>query len=227
MAVALVIGIGGPSVLWKNTNRTIRAEEERQAKALSAARGRLAATLAAESRRLQERLSFERGETDRAELRQILDNVAKQLLALDEAVGSVNAVVAGIVDEDPEDPVARSYREERLNELSARIRDASNAAGDEIERVRLRLGPDGDRLVQRAILLRMRSVGVRDHGSGQITHEKVEKIAAERTAIIQLRRKFTGDALKSPRPGSIGRLKREPSESGTAPETTPRASSAS
>jgi DNA-binding PadR family transcriptional regulator len=81
--VALVVGVIGPIVLWKNTGRTISAE-----------RAGLAATLEAENERLRERLSFERGETDRAELRRILDELAEYLFALDQAVARANGVAA-------------------------------------------------------------------------------------------------------------------------------------
>ncbi len=94
--VALLVGVAGPIVLWKNTNRTIRAEHDR-----------LTNTLRAEDRRLQARLSFERSERDRAELREILDSISKYLYDISRSVQAAKQIAEGVaVDQsasvDPE-----------------------------------------------------------------------------------------------------------------------------
>jgi hypothetical protein len=211
IAAAVVAGILAPTVagifLWKNTGRTIRAEETRQTNALEAERGRLAATLTAEdhrltltleaeNHRLRERFSFERGETDRRELRGILDTLAEHLFALDAAVSTTNGVAANLVQSDREDEVVSDYYCKRLDELHAEITKASKVAGDQIARLELRLGPDGQPLVHRATLLRMEAIGVGHYVGNDISDETVEKIAAGRTKISDLRRRFTADTLQ-------------------------------
>jgi hypothetical protein len=68
IAVTGLIGVVGPIVtgifLWRNTGRTIAAEEDRQSKALAEERGRLRDTLAAEEKRARQdavRVVLDRG----------------------------------------------------------------------------------------------------------------------------------------------------------------------
>ena len=65
---------------------------------------RLKATLAAEERRLQDQLSFQRGETDRAELRRILGALAEHISILCDAVDEA-ALLAARTAEEAKHPV--------------------------------------------------------------------------------------------------------------------------
>ena len=183
--------------------------------AAATAQWRLTAQLRAEDQRQQDRLSFERGETDRSELRRILDTLAEHVLGLHEGVGQLNAAAANLVEDD--DPDLRDYRKDRLQEIAGEIREHSRAAGDQIERLGLRLGPEGARLVQYATFLRLRSSTVGDFVLQGVTDESVERIAVEREEIRGLREKFMAEALKF----TEARLHKPAAEKAPGPSSAP------
>lgn len=72
---------------------------------------------------------------------------------------------------------------------------AGKSRGAQVERLRLRLGAEGDRLHQLATMIRLRGESVRGW-LPDVNDERVEKFAAERTHVDELRRKFLAEALK-------------------------------
>ena len=84
IAVTGLIGVVGPIVtgifLWRNTGRTIAAEEERQSKALAEERGRLRDTLATEERRMRTEA-----------IRGVLDHGAVLINRIQEMLGGLKA----------------------------------------------------------------------------------------------------------------------------------------
>ncbi len=190
--VAIIAGaaaaILGPAVggyfLWSSTGRTIKAEHQR-----------LVATLEAEDRRLREQLSFQRGETDRAELRGILDAVTEQFLAMNDAVeeGRTQWGVKGLLSTEP---VAAENWKREARELSERIIDARSAVGDQVERLRLRLGAGGENLVRFVSDARQCSFDIAYSLNGVIGAASPEWVSASGRHIDELRGKFIYEARR-------------------------------
>lgn len=112
LAVTVLIGVVAPIItghyVVRSTSKTIAAERER-----------LHVTLAAERDRLRDRLSFERGETDRQELRRTLDGLADALALMEASTADIIATMENTLAEDPQ--------EFDVGEHKARNRDAWDA----------------------------------------------------------------------------------------------------
>jgi hypothetical protein len=111
------------------------------------AQWRLRVQLRSEEQRHLEDLSFQRGETDRAELRMILDALAAPLQRLRSESGGL--VLSWLMFADLEGE-AKDRADAMLAErVDAFARDIREARGHE-QRVRLRLGHEGDDLAEAA-----------------------------------------------------------------------------
>ncbi len=131
------------------------------------AQARLRAQLYAEDKRHRDALSFRRGETDRAELRTILDAIGEHLNLMLDAVGEVIST-AEVLAMEEDDPEHEEYWTERLDERSYRLREETDDVANHTQRLRLRLGPEGQPLVQSADHARMYAAAIR-HNLSSLT----------------------------------------------------------
>jgi len=148
LVVAIVTPLVTGVFLWWNTGRQIRSQETQQQTALDAEHSRLALTLKDERERLQERQSFERGETDRMELRSILDALADNL---GETYRGALTIVTIMIKVDPRaDHEHDGEFGEAVREAAKSIQRANEEVYEKLERLKLRLGSSGDALVESA-----------------------------------------------------------------------------
>jgi hypothetical protein len=189
--VAIAAAFTAPVVtglfLLRNTGRTLRAERER-----------LDATLAAEDKRLAERLAFERAQTDRGELREILDAIAGELSTLNQLSREVweyaharySALQAGSLNEY--DAAHREANEALDDSLHA----AAEVASDHIERLHLRLGHEAQDLLQGADRAHHHARHMPFRASQAINVEGMQFINGEVRLISEFRHSYMAQALK-------------------------------
>jgi hypothetical protein len=112
---------------------------------------RLKAQLASEERRHRNQMEFDRGETDRAELRRIVDGLAKQLLIVQDVAGSARAVIStSTMLRSIDNPDLLASEKARWKATRDRLRDATDALSGYIQQLNLRLGPEAETLVELA-----------------------------------------------------------------------------
>ncbi len=195
IVVSGLVAIASPIVagifLSRSTARMIAAEGRRQTKALEEERARLAAAFEAEDRRHREQLAFERGETDRAELRTILDALAEHL----HAVVDVIQRAAVLADQWRDDGDPTGFRHARLDELGERIASSHDALTRDIERVRLRLGSGAERLLLFAQMVRQEGSLLRWTGP-EFDRAALARLATRLTAVEELLAAFRKEALR-------------------------------
>jgi hypothetical protein len=162
---------------------------------LSAEANRLTKQLEAEDQRHREQLSFERGETDRAELRSILDALAKHLFQLREAVSGLIATVQNMLEDDEGDGIDADYRKERLESRRERIGSEDDEIVRQIQRLSLRLGNEGDVLARKATMMRLHANSVR-WATKQPSTEELAKAVSAREQLNKLGPEFISEALK-------------------------------
>lgn len=196
--IALILtglaGLISALVLHVNTGRTIKAE-----------RCARKDTLKSEEKRHDDQLAFQRGETDRAELRRIIDTLATQLFMADEALNDLWAVggTMRIFGADPD-------LQAKLGDALARIRVAYESSGATLERLDLRLGLEGDTLVTLAGAMRRSAEDARmvvedKRGTRDVVDrvrvyvdgdgDKLSSMVQRRLAFTSEARKFTGAHL--------------------------------
>lgn len=124
------------------------------------AQARLRAQLYAEDKRHRDELKFQRGETDRAELRTILDAIGEHLNLMLDAVGEVIST-ASVLDMAEDDPEHEEYWTDWLDERTEELRRETDEVANHAQRLRLRLGPEGDSLVASAEYARMYAAAIR------------------------------------------------------------------
>jgi hypothetical protein len=130
----------------------------------------LRATLAAERERLETRVSFERGETDRAELRAILDQLAAHLSALWILSSRLDGMVASIVKRgvDDEDKDGFEALQRRLiSKVADDLSTARTAATNSIDQLRLRLGDESQGVLRAATAVCFAAGAVREKASNR------------------------------------------------------------
>jgi hypothetical protein len=199
IASGVVVALISAYIQSKNTTRTIKHEKDVLKKTLGADEDRLGATLKAEREQLETQLSFQRGETDRAELRGLLDQLAAHLLALDELSAllkdMVETVLARSADED-EDDEFKELQAGHFSEIGDKLSAASRASGNIIEQLRLRLGGEGTDLMGAAAVVRLSAIGVRRRAvDNEPTREILRLIRDDRRLIETRRPKFTAQAF--------------------------------
>ena len=151
--VGIVVGVAAGAIAalvtgffqGRNTDRTIAAEQ-----------ARLRATLAAERERLETRVSFERGETDRAELRGILDQLAAHLSALWILSSRLDRMVASIVERGVDDEGKDEFealQPRLISEVADNLSTARTAAMNNIDQLRLRLGDESKGVLRAATVI--------------------------------------------------------------------------
>lgn len=164
----------------------------RQERALEAERERLDARLRHERSLADVQLSFQRGETDRAELRSILDALAEHLFRVrDEADAAVLIVDFALSSEDPDD----EYWRVRLKERHGRLRSENEGVVSQMQRLSLRLGPEGAPLMD--LVTRMRTHGQSmESASWDLSGKGLKDMRSERERLNRLGNQFTAEALK-------------------------------
>jgi hypothetical protein len=193
VVVALLVGVIGPIVLWRNTGRTIAAEEVRQANALAAERDRLAATLEAEEKRHRDQLTFEREETDLSELRRILDALAEALFTIQNTVEQLTTMM--MLDAEHPTDVRESSTAGHYDEAQKQLYVEERRVARHVERLRLRLGDEGSQLVKLATEIRDRAGTVRLASMG-IAIDTAENVDVEVSDVKRLRGLFTEEAWR-------------------------------
>jgi len=174
LGVALLIGLVGPIILWANTGKTLEAE-----------RKRLDATLEAEDKRHRDQLSFDRGQTDRAEMRRILDALAEHLfLMIEEVAATIPRVEYRSGDDDVDEDLAAIWRRE-LREGEVRLQAELDEIARQVQRADLRLGSEGQPIRELALRMRQQGqmVGVLLSGFGGV---KADDLAGARVAQARL-----------------------------------------
>lgn len=165
---------------------------------LAAEEARLVKQLEAEDKRHLDQLAFQRGETDREELRRILDDLAQHVFALQEASSDAVAAAQTAAANWDEENANLDYWRARFESISERIDTEVDKASRQIERVRLRLGDSGMRLVELAHLIRMRasSVGYAFIRDPPWTPKKLAEAEDSRKRLNELCATFSAEALK-------------------------------
>jgi hypothetical protein len=186
LVAAIVAAVVGPIVagvfLLRNTRRTLDAED----------------------RRLRRRLAFERAQTDRTEVRQLLDALADLLYEIDRQTASYEYVsdqVVHRVSDSARPGQAWEEREDRAREtlrsISERVEELYRAAINQLERLRLRLGDEGAALVSLAVETYDAGVDSIMLIESMNSFEKLhDHAAALRPTIAEKRSAFTVEALK-------------------------------
>jgi hypothetical protein len=116
------------------------------------AQARLRAQLYAEDKRHRDQLSFQRAETDRAELRQILDALAEHMHGIRDAARGVVSMGEEVLEEEGTEE--QDYWQKRLDEYAKQLANEGDAAARQIQRLRLRLGSEGSSLILSAEVAR-------------------------------------------------------------------------
>jgi hypothetical protein len=156
------------------------------------AQWRLRAHLGSEERRHREQLEFDRAETDRAELRRILDDLAKQLLIVENAATAGRAKLAIAADADlaSDDPGHYPTWDDQID------RFADELVG-QIQRLSLRLGPEGSDLVRLATKVRTDAVRIwialLDEGTPP--GKRLENVTRSRERIVGANNEFVKQAV--------------------------------
>lgn len=150
--------------------------------------------ITAQREQFWDQLAFERGQTDRAELRILIDRLADCLLKLRDAVALATTHAAMSIDNafSTED---RRESQTSLFESLPRIQQAVVATSDQVERLRLRLGADGANLVALATSAAEVGSRLRDIPS-RLDRDEVEYMAAAHTKIGEIREHFMTEALR-------------------------------
>ena len=104
------------------------------------AQKRLNARLASEERRHRDQFDFQRGETDRAELRSILDGLAEQLLRIEDAAGEALAAAQAYSALWRDDISAEGRRD--LRAIKDRLSNETYNLAGHRQRLNLRLGDE-------------------------------------------------------------------------------------
>jgi len=109
---------------------------------------RLNRRLDSELLRHREQLAFSRGETDRAEIRGLIDGLAEQLGLLSEAADDARTTVHVLADDWSEDdgPIAHKSLQEAREALEARVEGMVLR----LQKLRLRLGDDSKNMINLA-----------------------------------------------------------------------------
>jgi hypothetical protein len=156
---------------------------------LAAERTRLEKQLEAEGQTHRNQLSFERGETDRRELRSILDNLTQHLYALQDATSDVVALAASVAERWDDRPDADSWRK-RSEPIFQRMSNEGDQVSRQQQRVRLRLGESGVQLAELAHRARIEAIDVRLQLTGSSPPWTAEKFEAVDKGRIQLNERF-------------------------------------
>jgi hypothetical protein len=184
------------------------------------AQARLNRRLDAELQRHREQLAFNRGETDRAEVRELIDGLAEQLGLLSEAADDARTAVHVLADDWNEDdgPIAHKSLQDAREALEHQV------AGMvlRLQKLRLRLGDESKDLVELASRARgeamtlVAELMIFDPRRGT----DLPRIDRERNRV----RKLVGEFMESARRYTQAQLVR-PSATPSAPRTDgPRAS---
>ena len=200
--VAGIVGVVGPVVtgvfLWLTTGRTISAERERH----------------------RDELSFQRGETDLAELRKILDALAEHVFAIKEGVDDV--VRAAQWREEERAAELKDLWENRHEEGTLRLATELDQAAQQIQRARLRLGSSADPVARAAALIRHHGEDVRLRLPGGLPPDawrgNLEAAQHTQKDLAGLVDEFVTRARKF----SAARLHEEPPPTAPAPKPWPR-----
>ncbi len=159
------------------------------------AQARLRAQLYAEDKRHRDRLSFERGETDRRELRGILDALAAHMFGIREAPIEAITTARAYVDPANANRADREFLRERLERRLKRLDVESDGVADQTQRLRLRLGAEAQALIRAADLARLNAVGIGHHLSPWGQEPDVDDAAASREKVVEYTDRFFDDAL--------------------------------
>ena len=175
--------------------------QRRLSQELGAAKARLALQLSSEDERHRDDLAFQRGETDRGEVRSILDSLAAHLFEMEDAAREARAAALFLVEDDDVADLAdwqrerlRDWQRERLESRRDRLDSEAEAVVRDMQRLNLRLGKDGELLVRTATLMRVHATSVHMH-TFRPNPESLEQVRADVDELHKLATRFTEHAL--------------------------------
>lgn len=141
-AVSLLVAVAGGTFLLRSTKNTITAEADRQREAL------------------KEQFRQQSHETDLEEVRRILDAIASGMFALWALVNESYEILGTFVIPNAMKQAMLHNYGEHLHDIARTISRESRGVADQVERLRLRLGRDGDDLISLATKVREQSDGL-------------------------------------------------------------------
>jgi hypothetical protein len=147
-------------------------------------------TIQAERERLHEELAFRRGEADRAELRSILDELAEYLFLVEDESGTIRNLAAWVMTQGDSPELGVSLQAAR-----DRMRQASAGVTRQIERLQLRLGPEGKLLADLAKGTVFAASDVRAGSTNPIDDQRMDQIRADSQLATERRAAFVKEAL--------------------------------